>query len=65
MSFEKNGCLAIGAPLMDLISRLRCEAAECSDFAFSSAQFVSGISCCIMHMWACVLGLADQASGLA
>jgi hypothetical protein len=64
MSIEKNGRL--GAQLMgDLINRLGCEAAECIDFAFSSAQFVSGISCCIMHMWSCMLGLADQASGLA
>jgi hypothetical protein len=33
----------LGAPLMDLIRRIGCEAAECSEFNFSSAQFVSGV----------------------
>jgi hypothetical protein len=40
MSIET--CGRLGAPLMDLIRRIGCEAAECSEFNFSSAQFVSG-----------------------
>jgi hypothetical protein len=32
-----------GAPQMDLIQRIGCEAAECSEFNFSSTRFVSGV----------------------
>jgi hypothetical protein len=40
MSIELYG--RIGAPLMHLIRRIGCEAAEYSEFNFSSARFVSG-----------------------
>jgi hypothetical protein len=41
MSIKTYGRL--GAPLMDLLRRIGCEAAEPSEFKFSSAQFVSGL----------------------
>jgi hypothetical protein len=34
---------SLGTPPIELIWRLRCEAAECSHFAFSSAQYVPGV----------------------
>lgn len=33
----------LDAPLMDLVRHIGCEAAECSDVAFSTAQIVSGV----------------------
>jgi hypothetical protein len=45
MSIETYGRL--GATLIDLIRRIGCEAADCSEFNFSSAQFVSLTTECV------------------